>query len=825
MKSLQRTPKYLAWQKLRRVMLVGLASPLVIGGQAAFAQSSEQLQLEEVLVTATRRVTDVQSTPVAVTAIDSEKFESMFAASIADVALLTPNFSAAQITGFNAAGFAMRGASQTDILVYWEPPVGVIVDDFVVPHMQTQLLDAYDIERVEVLRGPQGTLFGKNTTAGVVNVKTKKPIMNEFGADISYTYGDYGRQELKGAINIPVIDDTLAFRIAAFAQESDGYYENGKVSLGSAGGDYVGDGSEIGGDDSLSGRAKMLWTPTDNLTINLQYEYLKDRSDSPPAVNETDPASAQAFNTIGFPGVTRGDPLKQAGVTNKDRVANGSSSGLGFGDGHAIDVDGYYMNIDWTIGNFQLASVTGFREQESNLPSTYTGEVGDVNGVVSIFDANRYDERETFQQELRLSSYFDGPFNFVTGIFYQKDETSFNVAQYLGLLDIFGTGVPGVIGDNDPILISNNQDMESIAVYIDGTFDFSDSWTLSAGFRYTQEEKDFFSRPGRPISIAYGESSSALPFDGNDTNRYPCNPDDPLDCRTDSETWNEPTYRILLANQFTDNLYGYGSFSHGFKSGGYSDQAGSGLDVPLSATRYDPEEADSFEIGLKWDFWEGRGRFNSALFYVEYTDMQRATIVVTPEGLQETVVFNAAEVEAYGMELETTILLVEGLTLQANLGWLETEYKDFDLDLDLDPGTAPTSLSGNDVTRAPELNAGLDLTYVYPADWGQVRVIGGVYYEDESTNYYAVDAPSDGFPGGTPVPDFNTTLQSRTLFNASVTYTHPSNGWYVAAFGKNLTDERYRNASQYVGGLWTFSTYAEPRVWGVELGAKFGSGR
>ena len=272
-------------------------------------------------------------------------------------------------------------------------------------------------------------------------------------------------------------------------------------------------------------------------------------------------------------------------------------------------------------------------------------------------------------------------------------------------------------------------------------------------------------------------------------------------------------------------MYGYASFSHGFKSGGYSDQAGSGLAVPLSATRYDPEEADSFEVGAKWDFWGGRGRLNTALFYVEYTDMQRATIVTTPEGLQETVVFNAAKVEAYGLELETTMLLTDGLTLQANLGWLDSEYDEFDSDLDLDSSTDPVSLSGNDVTRAPELNAGLDLTWVYPADWGELRVIGGVYYEDESTNYYAIDGPSPGFPGGTPVPQFNTTLEERTLVNASITYTSPNNAWYIAAFGKNLTDERYRNASQYVGGLWTFSTYAEPRVWGVEIGARFGSSR
>ena len=133
------------------------------------------------------------------------------------------------------------------------------------------------------------------------------------------------------------------------------------------------------------------------------------------------------------------------------------------------------------------------------------------------------------------------------------------------------------------------------------------------------------------------------------------------------------------------------------------------------------------------------------------------------------------------------------------------------------------ALDGNDVTRAPEWTAGLDLTYEFQlGDWGDVRAIAGVYYEDESTFYYAIDPPSEGFPGGTPVPDFNTYLEDHTLVNVSLTYTHASGKWWVAGFGKNITDERYRNASQYVGGLWTFSTYAEPEVWGVEVGVKLG---
>jgi len=236
-------------------------------------------------------------------------------------------------------------------------------------------------------------------------------------------------------------------------------------------------------------------------------------------------------------------------------------------------------------------------------------------------------------------------------------------------------------------------------------------------------------------------------------------------------------------------------------------------------TRYDPEEADSLELGLKADLWGGRARLNTALFYTEYTDMQRATIVTTATGLQETVVFNAAEVTAWGAEFEATVLLVEGLTLNANLGYLNTEYDKFELDLDFDPATPPTPLSGNDVTRSPEWTAGLDLVYdIQLGNIGDLHAMAGVYYEDESVFYYAVDLPSAGFPGGTPVPEFNTEIEDHTLVNASLTYTHSSGIWYASVFGKNLTDERYKNASQYVGGLWTFSTYAEPRVYGIELG-------
>ena len=791
--------------KTSLVVKTFLVVPLLFTSLATFAQNNSENDeetgaLEEVIITATRRETDLQSTPVAVTAVSGVELSQLFAHDIGDVALLTPNFSAAQVTGFNAAGFAIRGAAQTDILVYWEPPVGVLVDDFVIPHMQTQLLEPYDIESIEVLRGPQGTLFGKNTTAGVVNVRTKRPVMNEFHTDASLRIASYGRYEPRVALNIPLVDDTLSFRLAAMYQKSDGYYRNGKESPGQQ---APPDNRKLGGDDVISARAKLLWQPNENLDILFQYEYLKDRGDTPPAVNTTDPNAPQAWNFIGFPGITGGDPLNQAGVSFRDFIAGPGSetTGLFLSDGHQIDVDGYYLNIDWEIGNYILTSVTGERRQDSKLPSTYTGET-----YGSLFDASRDDERKTFQQEFRLASYFDGPFNFVAGIFYQKDTTSFNVLQYLGLLDLFGIGVPGVLGNDNPLIISNNQKMDSTGYFFDGTYEFNESWALSGGIRFTDETKKFFSRPGTPI-ILYGRSPGDYPFDPNNTSEFPCT--DSAPCRTDKTSWSEPTWRLLIANQINEDLYGYLSFAHGFKSGGYSDQAGSGLNVPLERTRYEPETADSLEFGLKADLWGGRARLNSAVFYVKYKDMQRAAIA-QQGAFQETVVFNAAEVPAWGIEFEFTALLTDSLVLRANLGYLDAKYDEFLLDLNLD-GVPDQDLSGRPVTRAPDVTAGADLTWQGTTGNGSgLRAMVGLYYEDESTFYYSGDGE-----------EFDTHLESHTLLNANFTWTAPSGVWYASMFGRNLTDERYKNASQYVGGLWTFSTYAAPRTYGMEIGINY----
>ncbi|MEO0364163.1 MAG: TonB-dependent receptor [Pseudomonadota bacterium] len=763
-----------------------------------------QQQLEEIVVTATRRTeTDLQTTPVAVSAVSAEQFQGLFAQDIGEVATFVPNFSAATVTGFNAASFAMRGAAETDIIVHFDPKVGVIVDDFVVPHVQTQLLEPFDIEAIEVLRGPQGTLFGKNTTGGAVVVRTIRPSTENTFARTSVQYGSFDDTKLRIAYNQP-LGDNLAFRFAGIYQTSDGYYGNGKVDapidafgagLGDAGltdgSPLRGDGGDLGGKDVFSGRAKLLWEPTDNLTIYGQVEMIRDRSEPVPVVNITPDGAGQLATLLGFPGVSSGDPIDQAGIHQ--------SSVVGLDESQVVDVLGAYLNLEWSLENHTVYAVLGSRDQESRLPNEYLG-----TPYESFFSARRDDDRETFQFEARIASDLTGMFNYVAGVFHQTNDTDFCVRQQLGLLEFFGTAVPGVLDNGAPLLLCNRQEATANAVFADGTFDFTDKFQLGIGVRYTEEEKDFTAREGLPEVLILPNGGE--PLDGAN---FALQPDF---VQSDSATFEEFTWRVTAAYTFNDNVYGYLTASRGFKSGGYNDQAGSGGFANFPLQPYDPEFANNFEIGVKTSAFDDRLRFNATYFFVNYEDFQRSAVVTVPgTAFQETRTFNAADVDASGFELELEALLADGLTLRANLGTLDAEYNEFILDLDQDGNNE--DFSGREVTRAPDFTAGLDLTYLHDLESGaNVRYNINLNFEDENTYYYNEVIGAN----------FDTVLEERSILNANITYTSPNEAFYISAFGKNLTDDRYKTAAQAVGALWTFANFGPPRVWGVEAGFNFG---
>lgn len=802
-----------------------LATPQI--AQAQDGSLRDAVSQDEIVVTAQRRndATNLLKTPVAVSAFNAEAVEAFAPRDLQDIAVMTPGLSPGNAAAFRSANFAMRGVAETSIIVYKENPVGVIIDDFVVIDAQTQDLELFDIEQIEVLRGPQGTLFGKNTTAGAITVRTKRPRLNEGDIEAQAQLGSFGHREAKAAVNVSIADQ-FAIRAAGMYRKSDGYYKNGYqfgpipsfIDPSIAGLSGTGDGERIGGDDVFSGRVKALWEPTDAVSLLATYEIIRDQGDSVPIVMETPADSDYAFPNFGFPGVTSGDPLDFAGINNRD------DNLLNMSSGHRVDVDGFYLNGDFDLSdNWQIHTVTGFRKSESRLPSNYTGTNGPIftnpltgqDTQFSLFDATRDDNREVFQQEVRLTGNV-GDLDLVAGVFYQDTNVDFCVAQTVGFLDIFGA--VGALGPDpapfgffnaNPLLLCNAQETEALAGFVDGTYDITDRLHLSAGLRLTEEKKAWIGRPRIPVVALDGNPSVAelgTPLAGADFNRFPSL------VVSDSEEWSEPTYRINLGYDVSDDVFIYANYARGFRSGGYNDQTGTVLNpLPPAAIRpVNPEFVDSYEAGFKASFADGNGSFSATAFLADYTDAQRTFNASFPGG-QETLFFNAADLQAKGIELEGVFSPTENLVFRAMAAFTDANYDRFEADTDFD-GMNDIDLSGRPVTRVPKTQLGFDAAYSIPVgdDW-KLKLNGRVTHESDSVASYS--------DVGT---QFDTFLNARTLLDADIRLSAKDDAYYVRFIGKNLTDERYRTGTLSVATLWVMSNYGPPRYFGVEVGGKFG---
>jgi iron complex outermembrane recepter protein len=840
----------------RTTPIARIVSAVLAAAAAPAVMAQDAVGLEEVLVTATRAgITNLQQTPVSVSAVTAEDIDRMVARDISGIATSVPGFSASRITAFNAASFAMRGVGLTDIIVYQDSPVGVTLDDFVLPSVQTQLLDTFDIESVEVLRGPQGTLFGKNTTGGAVNIRSKRPDMDEMGADFRLGYGSFNAVRAQGSVDIPVIEDVLALRFVGAYSKSDGYYKLGANygpinTLNIFGGTFApfnipgvtgttGEGrpgKSSGGDDNLNGRFKAQWNATENLTFLAQYEIMRDRSDAVPAYNDTPRNGPYLWNTLGF---TRpnGDPIDNVGSTQRQ------DSLLKMGSGQVIDVDGIYLNMEWDVGFGTVYANAGKRDQDEHLPNTYTGAapVNQVTGeVISLFDATRDTTRETTQFEARFASDFDGSVNFVAGVFQQTNDAAFCVVQVLGFIDLAfdlgSIGAPQQLNNSTPQVLCNKQDSDSLAGYIDATWEVTDQFSLSGGYRMTRDERSWAGRTQVGFDLLDDNLNNGSlswqdfndPMQAGNFNRFPggiiVNERTPGFGNL-SETWTEPSWRVVGSYKFTDKLFGYATISEGYKAGGYNDQTGtSGLMVSALTRPVDPEFATNYEVGMKWESEDSRFRFNPTVFYTEYKDAQRAVNILTEQNgaqFQETVFYNAAEVEAKGLELEFQAALTDNFRIRAQASYLDASYNEFIIDQPglSDPASGGEILpffgdfSGLPVPRSPEFMGSIQGIYTWELASGNRVDFGAEFYHEDENLFYISAAGRE----------YDAYLDEKNLINASVTYTSVDGNWFVRGYGKNLTDERYRIASQSVATLWTHSQFGAPVNFGVEFGMGFGS--
>ena len=809
----------------------------LFAGTAALAQDANDLALEEVIVTGTKRSVAQQDLSVAVTTVSAKQIESSFQNDVTALGQMAPNVTLTPQVGFNAIGGGMRGTGFISILVTKDPSVGISVDDFVFNHVQSQFVEMFDIDQVEIYRGPQGTLFGKNTTGGAIAFTTKKPVLGEFFGNVEANVGQFSSNDssfykLKFAVNVP-LGETLAARFSVIKDTSQGYYTNDKPpggtfnSLGCPPGPgyqacinsvistfpLVGDGSKIGGTDVLAAKLKFRWEPTDAYAADLVFEYARDRSDTQAAANETPAGEGYIWPLIGFPGIGNGDPFS----TGQSYTANAAVDIPG---GHQIDAEGVYLTQTFQAGKFEFKSITGYRSQDEILASTYTGEA-----YTSLYDASRNSKREQFQQELRLTSNFDGPFNFTSGAAYFTDDVEFVVFGSLGFfLPLAGPG--GEFYRNRFEVQYTTQDRKNSAFYADGSYDITDKAKLTLGYRYTDDKKDFqrlsLGTTANPVSNFIDLAGYRGPF----TNPLPESAFG--NNIRDSKTFTADTYRAVFDYQWSDNLMTYISYATGFVSGGFSETCGS----VTSCAPYKSEENKNLEVGIKADLMDGKLRMNAALFQTKYDNLQRDTVVTIQDAagntFQETQSVNEGKSTAKGLEIEASYVPMAKLRFDGFIGLLDHQYDSYSpgadpVPLGLTGPARPFDFSALDVTFSPEVTAGATATYIQSlANERSLTYSLNFHYMSEfETNPFPANAQGANASGAPIViPKANTQGEERTLVNAFVTWKGGEN-LDVTLYAKNLTDEVYRVGANPVATLWNFTRHGPPRELGLQVGYKF----
>jgi iron complex outermembrane receptor protein len=592
--------------------------------------------LEEVVVSARRREESLQDAPISITAFSAADLEVRGVTQLADLNRYTPNVTIQNNPGngssTSAAAVYIRGVGQDDFAPSVEPGVGIYVDGVYVARTVGALLDVLDLESIEVLRGPQGTLFGRNTIGGAISVTTAKPEAS-LGGFGEVTFGSDQRLNSRAALNVP-LTDSLFGRITIGSFNQDGYVKREH------------DGNVLGDDDTLSGRVALRWMPTDELEINLSADATREReSGAPYVISGIQYDNFNSFVTLNNV-LSTGDPfscytpgqLENSGCYN-DRYLLGAERTAGtyqqFSD---LDAWGVAVTAEYDAGAVQLKSIIAYRDLDSEFSRDADGS--------DLRIAHLYDRltQHQFSQELQaLGKGFEGRFNWIVGLYY-FDESGGN----LNLLEF----VPANFTSGGAYA------SRSWAAFSQATLDVTDRFSVTAGLRYTDEEKDF--TPDQYITAVH-VPAQILPFPVG-------TPILPHTKETISA--NEVTPLFSVSYKWTPDAMTYLSYSEGFKSGGFTQRV---FPPEPSIPTFEPEYVTVYELGFKVTALADRLRMNGAVFHTLYDDLQVLTANLTRVG---PFIANAAEVEIDGGELEVTAIPADGWQFQLGVGYLDPQYKE-----------------------------------------------------------------------------------------------------------------------------------------------------
>lgn len=744
---------------------------LILTSHQASAQSAVSSILEEVVVTATKKksVENVQDVPASISAFGENQLNALKVRDISGLSYSTPNVTLDDVgTSKGTANFAVRGLGVNSSIPSIDPAVGVFVDGMYYGINAGVIFDTFDLESVEILRGPQGVLFGRNVTGGAVVLNTGDASFEQqtkFKASVESGFrGTGANYYLQGTTTGTLVEDKLAGKLAVYYNDDGGWFENTRA-----------DGSKVdfGASDTLILRPSITWTPNDQTKITVKYEHGEFDGDGP--------AAQSHVNGSGVPGQVRNFSRDSFDFSINDGTFN-TSEWNNFVVEAAFDV---------SFGDGQIVNVLGYRDF-SNLG------LSDIDASSSnIFHAEFGTEQDQISNELRYNGQF-GKWNVTTGAFYFKQDLAYSEVRFI--LQDFFESIGGAVSIRPG---GGLLDQRTLGLFAQAEYEVNDKLTLNGGLRYSDEEKE--------VSIA-----SVLPGIQSNSNCRVTNGDCIFDFnattnpgQTKFETDNlSPKIGFQYAVSDTNRFYG--SWTRSFRAGGYNFRNTAADTVNFGPGPFQDEEVDSIELGWKSEPTDN-SRVNLSIFKTNISDFQREINNSDPVAGVVQVIRNTADAEILGLEFDAQVVIGDNLVLRGSLGYLDGDYE-----------AVFSDLTGDGVINNADLSLGIprlaDLTYnlgvIYEADLG--RLGSGNF----TFNYSHRDE--------SPYTDNNLGfLNENDRFDASFTVTRDS-GLSISLYGKNLSNEvAHGNDTQLpsllgpvpVGG--TFAPLTKGRVIGVEIQAEF----
>lgn len=749
-----------------------LVKPLLIATSVASVPGvalAQERVLEEIVVTAEHREASLQETQISLSAFSASAIAELGISNGLDLGEYVPNLNAQPfVGGRTGVSYNIRGIGNAETLITFDPAVSVYIDGVLIAKNTGSLLDVLELERIEVLRGPQGTLYGRNTMGGAVNYITQKP-SNEFEGSLKATVGKFGQRDLRGMLNMPLLDASspvgeLNLRVSAASIQRDGTQKNSFAGAPQR---------DLGTKDREVAMMHLMWRPTDDVSVTYSYDRTRiDEHQETAWVTGTNPSSF--FGPQLVPWQERENKRPRGGEFNSPHNA-------------ITDVDGHALTLVWDISeNLSLHSLTGYRTMEN------FGDQDSDGSPLPLLYTRDAQENESFSQEFRLlGSAWGDRLNYSVGLFFMDEEG-----------DVFNDTV--AIG-NSTVNIANYTN-EAWAVYGQATYDITDRLDVTLGVRYTEEDREM------EKAVSVGAMLDHLPylddirpiFAGNTCSGAGSQPCAGTVFPKASEKFYNVSPMISVSYDWTDDIMTYFKVSSGYQSGGFNARDATWEDF---VTGFDEETILAYELGMK-SLLAGRYQLNGALWFSDYDD--KRVNQFNPETLA-SIQRNAGVVEIWGVEVELLAQLTDNLQAGVNYGYVDHKYAEYDFE-NAD-GTISDLSKASNFPYSPRNTASAHLAYDYPLERAVVKARLDWSYRDNMT--FLVPKPERNSSG--PVQLWNARLTLDEIQGPG------DSSLRISLWGKNLTNESYWNFGVNIYETFGFdiNTYGEPRTFGADFEIRF----